>query len=348
MEKLCFNFTLKAKPDDQKTSIYAITSISTPTKQTYIVPEELQPLSLHKDILKCEIVNKAKTSLKKRHENREVWITLTNELKNTYIDDGNIQFEGFLLEKAEEKNENAASEGNLTKLLEYLKLNEKEDKQNQKNKLKLIEKFVSEKFSGKIPNVHQWLDNFERECTRLGVITDIDKIEMLKLLMEESTMDWYNSMIIKNSINSEWITWRNSLCETFLNKGWSPVRYAFMYRYKQGSILEYALKKERLLLEINKSIDTQTLINLITTGLPNFITDEIDREKLVTTNDLFNNIRDNKPPCTICKKQGKGIRIHPESACWFKHKQEDQRKNTQEEINNNLVEAKFENINPKN
>ncbi|CAK9833155.1 hypothetical protein ANTRET_LOCUS9880 [Anthophora retusa] len=338
MEKLCFNFTL------------------------------------HKDILKCEIVNKAKTSLKKRHENREVWITLTNELKKTYIDDGNIQFEGFLLEKAEEKNENAASEGNLTKLLEYLKLNEKEDKQNQKNKLKLVEKFLSEKFSGKIPNFHQWLDNFERECTRLGVITDTDKIEMLKLLMEESTMDWYNSMIIKNSINSEWITWRNSLCETFSNKGWSPVRYAFMYRYKQGSILEYALKKERLLLEINKSIDTQTLINLITTGLPNFITDEIDREKLVTTNDLFNNIRglehlikktnskekydnnttfknnykDNKPPCTICKKQGKGIRIHPESACWFKHKQEDQRKNTQEEINNNLVEAKFENINPKN
>lgn len=196
-----------------------------------------------------------------------------------------------MLETAEEKNENATTEENLTELLKYLKVNEKGDRQQQKNKLKLVEKFVSEKFSGKITNVHQWLNNFESECTRLEIITDMDKIEMLKLPMEESTMDWYNSMIIKNSIDSEWIIWKNSLCETFSNKGWSPVRYAFNYRYKQGSILEYALKKERLLLEINKSIDTQTLINLITTGLPNFITDKIDREKLNTTNDLFNNIR---------------------------------------------------------
>ena len=374
MEKLCFNFTVKAKPDDPKTSIYAITSISTPTKQTYIIPEELQPLNLHKEILKCEIINKVKTSLRKRHEKREVWITLTNELKKTYIDEGNIQFDGFLLEKAEEKNENATTEENLTKLLEYLKVNEKGDRQQQKNKLKLVEKFVSEKFSGKITNVHQWLNNFESECTRLEIITDTDKIEMLKLLMEESSMDWYNSMIIKNSINSEWIIWKNSLCETFSNKGWSPVRYAFNYRYKQGSILEYAMKKERLLLEINKSIDIQTLINLIATGLPNFITDKIDREKVNTTNELFNNIRglehlikktnskekydnnttfkinykDNKSPCTICKKENKGIRFHPESACWFKNKQEDKRKNTREEINNNLMEAEFENIDPKN
>lgn len=63
------------------------------------------------------------------------------------------------------------------------------------------------------------------------------------------------------------------------------------FKYIQGSMLEYALKKERLVLEINKSIDTQTLIYLIATGLPNFIMDRIDRESLKEVNDLFNCIR---------------------------------------------------------
>ena len=56
-------------------------------------------------------------------------------------------------------------------------------------------------------------------------------------------------------------------------------------------MLEYALKKERLLLEINKTIDKQTLIYLIATGLPNFVMDRIDRESLIEVNDLLNYIR---------------------------------------------------------
>lgn len=256
MDKLCFNFMVIAEPDDGKSNIYAITSITTPANQTYVLPEELQPLSLHKGMLKCDIVQKVKASLKRRHEKREVWITLTNELKAIYIDEGNIQFEGFLLEKIEEKKENTTTEKHLLKLIGSLKINEKEDRQQHINKLKLLDKFILDKFSGKITNVHQWINNFESECTRLNITTDTNKIEILRLFMEESAMDWYNSMMIKNSINSEWNVWKNSLCETFSNKGWSPVRYAFHYRYKQGSILDYALKKEWLLLEINKSIDT--------------------------------------------------------------------------------------------
>lgn len=371
MDKLRFTFVIKAKIDDPKTSMYAITSISTPAGESYNIPEELQAMNLHKEILKCDnIISKVKNSLKRRYDKREVWITLTEELKKTYIDEGNIQFENYLLEKVEEK-ENNTTEESLIKILETL--NMKDETSKQKNKLKLVEKFVLEKFSGKITNVNQWLDNFEKECTRLEIVRDTDKIEMLRLVMEESAMDWYNSMIIKNTVNSEWNMWKESLCETFSNKGWTPVRYAFNYKYKQGSILEYALKKERLLLEINKSIDTVTLINLIATGLPNYIADKIDRDKIKTTTELFNDIRgfehlvkkpipkekidnnanskginkDNKSPCSICKKNNKGVRYHPESTCWFKNSQEDkQRKH--EPINNNLIETEFLDIDPKN
>lgn len=50
--------------------------------------------------------------------------------------------------------------------------------------------------------------------------------------------------------------------------------------------LEYAMKKERLLLENKKTIDKGTLIDLIATGLPSYVTNELDRELLEKTEDL--------------------------------------------------------------
>lgn len=97
-------------------------------------------------------------------------------------------------------------------------------------------------------------------------------------------------MMIKLSIDSEWEKWRKSFIETYANKGLSQIRYAMSFRYQTGSLLEYAVKKEKLLLEVRKTIDTVTLIDLIAAGLPNFITDRIDREALQETEDLFNEI----------------------------------------------------------
>jgi len=42
--------------------------------------------------------------------------------------------------------------------------------------------------------------------------------------------------------------------------------------------LDYAMRKEKLILDMRKSIDTDTLVNLITAGLPKFILNKIDRE----------------------------------------------------------------------
>lgn len=48
--------------------------------------------------------------------------------------------------------------------------------------------------------------------------------------------------------------------ELLRNKGWSPIRYAFAFKYQTGPLLDYALKKEKLLLQVRKSIDKETLI----------------------------------------------------------------------------------------
>lgn len=154
--------------------------------------------------------------------------------------------------------------------------------------------------------------------------------------------------MIKLSIDSEWEKWRKSFSETYANKGWSQIRYAMSFRYQTRSLLEYAVKKEKLLLEVRK-IDTGTLIDLIAAGLPNFIADRIDRESLQETEDLFNKIgklehmtekkkfgekeiitkTENKvtrTSCKICEKNNKGARYHPEALCWFKPKNNEEKK----------------------
>ena len=365
MDKLKFEFIVKAKSEDSKTNIYAITTITDTLNQTFIVPEKYQPIHLHKEIINHNIFEKIKKSLQKRHDKRQVWITLNKEMKSIYLDDDNIQFDGFLLEKFEQENESSSNLPTLNKSF-----------QKSENKMRLLEEFSIEKFSRNTTNVIQWLNSFESECVRLQIETDIKKIEILRLLLEDTYKDWYSSMIIKHTIDSDWSVWRKSFSDTFANKGWSPIRYAMNFKYIQGSILEYAIKKERYLLEINKSIDTSTLIDLIAIGLPNIITDKIERESLKDVNDLFNYIRglehltkkndtkitsntgnkykysrqeiklNEKKSCTICENKGKFNRFHPENICWFKNE-----KNTTEDRNlnsNSILQVELSNEDPKN
>lgn len=166
---------------------------------------------------------------------------------------------------------------------------------------------------------------------------DSEKIEALRLFLEGSATDWYSSMLIRYTLTSEWGIWKENFYETCTNKGWSLIRYAILFKYINGSLLDYALKKERILLEMNKTIDNSTLINLIAVGLPEFITDKISRKKLNSPKDLFTelgsleylvkrkttnkNTKENperkqqKEPCKICEKKGKMNRYHPESIC---------------------------------
>lgn len=376
MEKLKFEFVVKPS-DDPKTNIICLTSIMDANKSTYLIPEQLQPVKLHDVLIKSQIFQKVKTTLQKRHEKRQVWISITPELHDIYIDgDGNMQFKGYLLEEvtsiAQDQTSTETPIEALSKILENFAESRKEPRQF--NLKKVSEMFVIDKFTQKTSNVTQWMVIFETECTRLGITDDIYKIQVLRLFLDDSCQDWYSSMLIKYTMNSEWSIWKNNFCETYMNKGWTPVRYAILFKYRQGSLIEYALKKERLLLETNKFIDKTTLIDLIVTGLPNFIADEIDRNNLKETEHLFNSIRGlehlnkkfvgkkevysensikektfKEKPCKICEKEKKGIRYHSESVCWFKNKGGDRyKKESIKSINNSELEMSLNEVDPKN
>ena len=84
--------------------------------------------------------------------------------------------------------------------------------------------------------------------------------------------------MMRLTLESEWELWKDNFSETYTDKGWVPVRNAISFKYISGLLLDYALKKERLLLEMDQTINQKTLINLIAAGLPNFITDKIDQK----------------------------------------------------------------------
>ncbi|XP_069362102.1 putative autophagy-related protein 11 [Maniola hyperantus] len=169
-------------------------------------------------------------------------------------------------------------------------------------------------------------------------------------------------MVIKLTVNSEWKEWKDKFLETFKNQGWDMVTTALAFRYKEGLLIDYAIKKERLILDINKSIDPKTMTDLIATGLPGFILNRLNRDELNNTTDLFNEIRkyegmiykknstirksgtffyknktNEKKPCKTCESLDKGIKYHPEESCWFK-----KNKNESEKLfkaNNSIIEV---------
>lgn len=270
----------------------------------------------------------------------------------------------------EEKDTLNALNLNTLKLLEKLVLNTQVTReQNLKN---ISEKFVIEKFTSRNSNANQWIDFFEKECTRFDVREDEKKIEILRFFMDKSCSDWYSSMIIKLTLDSEWAIWKNKFCETFVNKGWNTVNYALLYKYKDGSLLDYGMRKEKLLLDMRRSMDLGTLIDLIAAGLPEFILNKIDREVLKDTVDLFNEIskfehmvnkksffgkkkiyinkerNDEKKPCRYCEQLNKGTRYHAESICWFKTKENDKQKNYIKHVNNSVIETELNDTNQKN
>ncbi|XP_045498981.1 uncharacterized protein LOC123696674 [Colias croceus] len=372
MDRLQFEFTMIAS-NDGKSNVLAITSITTEEGKCYVLPDDLKPVIHHTCIVKMSTFSKIKNSIKKRHQSRKIWIKLNEDQKKTYTDEeGNMQFLDQYLEEIsiiQPKDKDSNLQNILEKLIETTT-----NKENQHNLRHVSEKFIIEKFTSKNCNALQWIENFEKECDRFSITKDETKIETLRLFLEKSCLDWYSSMAIKLTVTSEWKEWKNNFLETFKNQGWDMVSYAFSFKYKEGLLIDYAIKKERLILDINKSVDSKTIIDLIATGLPGFILNKLNRDELNNTTDLFNELRkyegmmykknspmvrsatflhrnkiNEKKPCKTCESLDKGIRYHPEELCWFKkNKNESERGTKARTVNNNSIIEVDINTNKKN
>ncbi|GBP53049.1 hypothetical protein EVAR_43335_1 [Eumeta japonica] len=149
----------------------------------------------------------------------------------------------------------------------------------------MIEKFVC-KFS----NAKQWIEIFENECKRFEIEEDTTKIEILRLFLDKTCADWHSATLKTLKVEAGWSEWKNKFLDTFADKGWSSGMYAIFYKYKEGSLMEYAIRKEKLLLDMDENIGGKSLVTLIAAGLPEFIRNRIDPEKCETSTRLLHEI----------------------------------------------------------
>lgn len=80
MENLKFEFVVKSN-EDPKTNVICITSIMDTDKNMFSFPGQLQPVKQHNDLMKTQNFQKVKATLQKDMKKRQVWISLTPELR---------------------------------------------------------------------------------------------------------------------------------------------------------------------------------------------------------------------------------------------------------------------------
>lgn len=273
-------------------SVFCVETIKLTDEPTvYMFPVDLQSADHHEELFNAPVMKNACKSLKKVGQFRNVKLIITEPFTTRYIDAaGNFIFGDALLEEMclsfSPEDETTPSVAGLLNILKHFNIQEssKEPKWNDIEK-----RFAIDKFSGKEKS-EDWLASFEAECVRHNLKDDTQRIKCLKLFLVDNALDWYKSTLIRLK-DENWNEWSATFKKVYSDKGWAKVRQAYNFKYLSGAFVDYALKKERLILEVESRTTEYAVINQIVIGLPIFIQDKLDREKLKTTQDLMNKLR---------------------------------------------------------
>lgn len=319
----------------------------------HVFPEEDQNQSCHERLFSLNIIKNGCKNLKKKGQFKNIKVTLPKKIACLYLDtEENFRFNDNYLDELEIDNLNCKKSSDENYLIQRIK--ELEIRLLEEKPLNLNEvshKFLINKFNGN-QEAQTWMQTFERECERFRISKDTTKIEALKIFLEGNPIEWYNANLIKMSI-SDWNEWKNSFLLTYEKINWSPIRTAFNYKYLYGSLIDFVVKKENLLLEADRNMQEIFRIYQIVYSLPLEIQDKLDRKKIKNINDLIHELKifndsynfkkkklkeeenkeqnikkynkietTQKKPCQICEKLGYRSRFHPIENCRYKKKKE--------------------------
>ena len=326
----------------------------------FAIPLEFQPRTYHSELFSLSTIQSAEKNLTKQGHYRNLKVSLNEELQPMYVDeDLNFVFQGEYLEEVKVKEtEKATPFDNFQSiLLETLKqIGVAKPSREPYCPLTNVEKkFSIAMFDGK-QHATFWLSDFEEECNRHEIVDDETKIKCMKLFLKDTAEEWYSANSIRLPKN-DWSQWSTSFKRVFSEKSWSKIRYAYSFKFISGSMINYAIKKERMLLEVEKGMTTGSRINLIVLGLPIHIQNKLDRENIEDTDDLMNKlgqydlapqttfqvkqlsrrmpeeastsykkltqgklIDTKRKPCTICESLNFPGRFHPQENCRNKNK----------------------------
>ncbi|XP_076301773.1 uncharacterized protein LOC143219848 [Lasioglossum baleicum] len=288
---------------DKKTNIYKLKWLQpTGSELYYELPSELQNMSSHPEIYGLQKVKTVLASIRSRGAYRTFTLSLPIEIAKRYIDDdGDVVYKGVYLQGTSTPQyelQTAKKKGNekdiSTLLQQIISATQKEtspEPTKKKNLRKIREDFVLGNFDGKNFPITSWFQMFEAECTRCQVTSDQDKILILRLFLDGTAKDWFSSKVVTIGLDVEFEIWRTIFLDSFRETGWRKSKEAYSFRYIGGSLVDYALRKENLLVNIRNNFPVDILIDLIVTDLPTMVQDRIEKTKVASMENLLTELR---------------------------------------------------------
>ena len=322
--KARFHFASEAV--DSKTTVVKVKAIQLVDQpEIFQFPNDQQMSAQHPQLFENAVAKGVVKSLKTRNKFRKVVVTLAeNGLKKVYLDEeGNVVFNGYYLEAIQTYSSTP-------------QIPDTEIPSQIKQIHSISKNMILEKFNGKNSNAELWLKIFVAECKRLE-ITENRYPEVLRLFLEGPALEWFSILLKTNSLSHPWELWNNSFVDTFGQKSWSEIAYAYTFKYLNGSCLDFALKKRNMLIDVDPNLTMSSQINLIVIALPHFIRSRLNKKSLTNMEDLMSTLRQIEPsrsklnnnnsgeinddkhktqnkhkPCSYCDSVGFPNRFHPE------------------------------------
>lgn len=350
--KVQFLIACEASPVDSKTSVKNFKSIQVLGESVVysFLPTD-QPSAMHPELSKHPTIEQALKQLDKRGKTRNVKITLEDALRKIYVDDdGNVIFRKIFLDE-------------ISPLVSYDTTLNKESPVQTRSFTSLTKEMVCQKFSDR-QNANQWISLFEKESVRM-TLPQHRFAEALRLFLDGPALDWYDINLKIIGLEGSWSSWKISFLENFDSKGWSEIVYAYTFKYMVGPFTDYALKKIKLLLDVESSLPTTARINLVVVGLPGSVRERLVRSDIETQGDLMAALgalehlatkfsektgkqgEGKKPfgkkpfkPCSFCEKLGQKNRFHPEAKCWNNPDNPENRLNSQKQASSKFLQNK--------
>lgn len=294
---------VKEKSDDKKSSIVLLKDVTIMNGDggefgpKFVIPQALQAKANHTELLKIPRVKSAVEDMKKV---RNLVITVEQSIAELYFDsDQNGYFKDTWLDehceedsekpekKIDEEKQGQVDGKTVNQLLTMI--NEMKKTMNEKKKISPRDTkshMTLNDFTGS-DDGPEWMSRFESECDRLEIKAEADKIVMLRAFMSGSAKGWADSCEKRSGDNKLWKTWRDSFTATYTKKNWTTVMKAFGYTYWTGSMTDYAIEKQRKLLNVDGKMSDRSMIDQIAAGLPAYARDKLDRDAIDTVNKLF-------------------------------------------------------------
>jgi len=172
--------------------------------------------------------------------------------------------------------------------LERLKINQAVPAQRsdvQVDIYKIEKRFNLDKFEGR-SDVRDFLIQFEEQCVKFSLFDDQIKLDLIKNFVNDKVNDWL-AVQFKRYPNMNWYDLKSKLLKVYANQGWVESTKAINYGYLGGKLSEYAIKKQKLLLDQEASLSDSFIIKLIVAGLPKGLFEKLNKNELLSVDDLL-------------------------------------------------------------